>query len=225
MEALIRWRHPKHGLLQPAAFLPLIERSSLALPVGWWILDEACRQLAKWRKQGRTDLRVGVNLFAAQFLSAGLIRQVLDALARHALEPSALELEITETIALNDADHAVAQLRQLRDLGVRIAMDDFGTGYASLLTLKRFPLTTLKIDRGFVRDLVTDAAGAAITRAMLSMGNELGLEIIAEGIESEEQANFLRARGCQGGQGYLYGKPSPAVRFARTRKGKIARSA
>ena len=225
MEALIRWCHPKHGVLQPAAFLPIIETSSLALPVGWWILDEACRQLAKWRKQGRTDLRVGVNLFAAQFLSANLIRQVLDALSRYGLEPSALELEITETIALHDADHAVAQLRKLRDLGVRIAMDDFGTGYASLLTLKRFPLTTLKIDRGFVRDLLTDVAGAAITRAMLSMGNELGLEIIAEGIESEEQADFLRARGCQGGQGYLYGKPAPAVSFARTRREKLSRSA
>jgi diguanylate cyclase (GGDEF)-like protein/PAS domain S-box-containing protein len=231
MEALIRWHHPKHGLLQPTTFLPILERSSLALQVGWWILDEACRQLAKWHKQGRTDLRVGVNLFAAQFLSAGLIRQVLDTLAKHNLEPSALELEITETIALNDADQAVAQLKQLRDLGVRIAMDDFGTGYASLLTLKRFPLTTLKIDRGFVRDLFTDPAAAAIIGAMLAMGNELRLEIIAEGIESENQAQFLRAKGCEGGQGYLYGRPAPAdswlqsVSPARTPKARISRSA
>lgn len=215
VEALLRWQHPERGLLPPRDFLPALESSSLALPIGTWVLNEACRQLAEWRRCGLRDLRMSVNLFAAQFLSAGLVPQVVAALGKHRIEPSALELEITEQIALHDTDHALLQIRRLSELGVRIAIDDFGTGYASLLTLQRFPLTTLKIDRGFVCDLLTDTSCAAITRATLSMAAELKLETIAEGIESEDQAAFLRARGCHGGQGFLYGEPAPAADFIR----------
>lgn len=225
VEALLRWQHPERGLLSPRDFLSVIEASSLALPIGTWVLNEACRQLAEWRRYGLRDLRMSVNLFAAQFLSAGLVPQVVSALTKHRIEPSALELEITERIALHDTDHALLKIQRLSELGVRIAIDDFGTGYASLLTLQRFPLTTLKIDRGFVGDLLTDASCAAITRATLSMAAELKLETIAEGIESEAQAAFLRARGCYGGQGFLYGEPAPAAEFVRSAELYMPRSA
>lgn len=225
VEALLRWQHPERGLLLPGDFVEVIEYSSLALPVGTWVLNEACRQLAEWRKHGRRDLRMSVNLFAAQFLSAGLVPHVIAALANHRIEPSALELEITERIALHDTDHALLQLRRLSDLGVRIAIDDFGTGYASLITLQRFPLTTLKIDRGFVGDLLTNPSCAAITGATLSMAAELQLETIAEGVETEDQAAFLRARGCYGGQGFLYGEPATAPEFLRRSELRIPRSA
>ncbi|WP_374889110.1 sensor domain-containing phosphodiesterase [Ensifer soli] len=210
MEALIRWQHPERGLLLPATFLPALEESSLALPIGWWVLDEACRQMARWRDAGRGDIRVGVNLFAAQFRSGNLAQHVTDTLSRHDLKPEQLELEVTETIALHKDDLSLAAIRELREIGVRIAFDDFGTGYASLSSLQRFPLTTLKIDRRFVRDLISNPQDAAITRAMLSMGTDLGLETIAEGIETVEQEQVLKLLGCRCGQGYLYGKPVPA---------------
>ncbi|WP_455271090.1 putative bifunctional diguanylate cyclase/phosphodiesterase [Rhizobium herbae] len=210
MEALIRWQHPEHGLLFPGAFLPAIESSSLALPVGWWVLNEACRQAAEWRAGGLPAIKVSVNLFAAQYRAGTLVQHVTDALAEHGLAPSALGLEVTETIALLNDDHAVAAVRTLHDLGVGIAFDDFGTGYASLSSLQRFPLTTLKIDRSFISDMLVNPHDAAITRAMLTMGNELGLETIAEGIETEEQETALRLLGCKSGQGYRYGKALPA---------------
>ncbi|WP_068957312.1 sensor domain-containing phosphodiesterase [Pararhizobium polonicum] len=214
MEALIRWRHPEHGLMFPAAFLPALESSSLALPVGWWVLNEACRQAAEWLAQGHAPIKVSVNLFAAQYRAGTLVQHVVDALAEHGLPPSALGLEVTETIALLNDDHAFAAVRALRDLGVDIAFDDFGTGYASLSSLQRFPLTTLKIDRSFISDMLDNRHDAAITRAMLTMGNELGLETIAEGIETEEQEIALRLLGCKAGQGYRYGKALPAEQAA-----------
>lgn len=210
VEALIRWQHPERGLLLPGAFLPAIKTSALALPVGAWVLDEACRQMAAWRDAGLPIGQVGVNLFSAQFRAGDLAVQVLDALARHSLDPTALELEITERVALQNDDRVLDTVRVLHARGVRITFDDFGTGYASLSTLRRFPLTVLKIDRAFVADLLTDAEDAAITRAIIALSSELGLETVAEGIETAEQEAALRALGCKVGQGYRYGRAMPA---------------
>ena len=213
-EALLRWRHPGRGLLAPAAFLPALETHALAAQLGWWILDEACRQNAVWRRAGLAPIRMGVNLFAAQFRAGTLAQAVEEALHRHGLPPDALELEITETIVLRHDDETLAPLRELHASGVGIAFDDFGTGYASLSTLKRFPLTRLKIDRGFVRDLLTDSDDEAIVRAVLAMGHSLGLEVIAEGVETAEQEALLLALGCQRGQGYRYGRALTPDAFA-----------
>ncbi len=214
-EGLLRWQHPERGLLLPGAFLPALKTSSLPQPVGRWVIDEACRQLTEWRAAGLDIGRVSVNLFSGHFRSGTLAGHVLEALETHDIEPSMLELEVTEMIALHHDEHSLASLREIRDLGVRIAFDDFGTGYASLSTLQRFPLTALKIDRSFVRDVVTNPHDAAITRAVVGMGNELGLETIAEGIETAEQEAALRAFGCQSGQGYRYARPMPADAFMR----------
>lgn len=209
-EALIRWQHPERGLLLPSTFLPSLEQSSLALEVGWWVLEEACRQSAEWRAAGHSDIKMGVNLFPVQLRSPNICQKVLEAIERHGLHPSQLELEITETVALNDDSRSLEVLTTLRNLGVRIAFDDFGTGYASLSSLQRYPLTTLKIDRGFVQDMLTTPRDAAITRALITMSTDLGLETIAEGIENPAQEAALRALGCRAGQGYLYGRPMPA---------------
>lgn len=213
-EALLRWEHPERGLLMPGAFLHGIEAGSLALHVGWWTLDEACRQAAEWRAAGLPPIRIGVNLFTAQFRAGTLVESVTEALGRHGLPPAALELEVTETIALQHDDSVLEPLRALHRLGVAIAFDDFGTGYASLSTLKRFPLTTLKIDRSFVKDLLRDEHDAAIVSAVLTMGRGLGLAVIAEGIETAEQEAALKAMGCSLGQGYRYGRAVPPAAFA-----------
>lgn len=205
-EALIRWRHPVRGTLPPGAFLRHIVASALEEPVGWWILDEACKQLADWRLAGLPNIRIGVNLFPAQFLSGALVGRVETAVRDAAIDPSALELEITETTALDDVGLARSQIECLRAIGVRVAFDDFGTGYASLATLTRMPFTTLKIDRGFVRDIGTQGHGAVVTRSMLAIAREMEVEAIAEGVETEEQRSFLADHGCDVGQGYLFGK-------------------
>ncbi|MDO9418804.1 putative bifunctional diguanylate cyclase/phosphodiesterase [Pararhizobium sp.] len=221
-EALIRWQHPERGLLQPAAFLPALEQTSLALDVGWWVLDEACRQQALWRQAGHYNLKMSINLFPAQLKSPHLVRKISDAMRAYRLDPSMLELEVTETIALHDDDRSFEVLTELRGLGIGIAFDDFGTGYASLSSLQRYPLTTLKIDKGFVRDIINKPRDAAITRALIAMSTDLGLQTIAEGIETREQEEAIRALGCPAGQGYLFGKPMPAsdmdIRLAGLRR-------
>lgn len=205
-EALIRWNHPDLGLLLPGAFLPSLEQSSLASDIGWWTIEEACQMAADLNQQdGR--YRIAVNLFPQQFRSPHLCDRVSDALERHQVAPEWLELEITEEVALNDADASVQALKAIRDIGVGVAFDDFGTGFASLSSLQRYPLTTLKIDRGFIRDIRTRTSDAAITRALVAMSTEMGLRTVAEGIEGPEQESVLREIGCQEGQGYLYGRP------------------
>lgn len=205
-EALIRWNHPDLGLLLPGAFLPSLEQSSLASDIGWWTIEEACQMAADLNRQdGR--YRIAVNLFPQQFRSPHLCDRVSDALERHQVAPEWLELEITEEVALNDADASVQALKAIRDIGVGVAFDDFGTGFASLSSLQRYPLTTLKIDRGFIRDIRTRTSDAAITRALVAMSTEMGLRTVAEGIEGPEQESVLREIGCQEGQGYLYGRP------------------
>lgn len=193
----------------------MLETSELADAVGDWTIDEACRQLVLWRDQGVCISRVAVNLFTAQLRSGNLSGTVKAALSRHNLEPPQLELEITENIALVNDDHLLEPLRQLHELGVGITLDDFGTGYASLSTLKRIPLTRLKIDRGFVRNLLTDPYDAAIVTAVLTMGRKMGIKVVAEGIENAAQEAFLVANGCEKAQGYLYSKPVDAMAFAR----------
>jgi diguanylate cyclase (GGDEF)-like protein/PAS domain S-box-containing protein len=212
-EALLRWNHPSRGLLPPAAFLHALEAGPRAGAVGDWAIEEACRQAARWRRSGRL-LRVGVNLFSEQLRSGRLEDTVKAALRRWKLPGEALELELTETIALSHDDATLAPLHALRNIGVGIAFDDFGTGFASLATLKRFPLTRLKIDRSFISDLGTDAHDRAIAEAVLALGRGLELNVVAEGIETAEQEAFLGARGCDEGQGYRYGRPCSSTDFA-----------
>ncbi|SAL87488.1 response regulator receiver modulated diguanylate cyclase/phosphodiesterase [Caballeronia choica] len=213
-EALIRWLHPKHGLLAPAAFLPALEGGSLAAAVGSWILDEACAQAALWRRSGAPDFRIGVNLFGAQFRTNDLASEVFSTLERHGLPPEALELEVTENIGL---DHNVLEtLQRLRDCGVGIAFDDFGTGYASLSLLKRYPLSRIKIDRCFVQSMLESERDASVIRAILYMARSFDLETTAEGVETEEQRESLRRLGCEEGQGFLFSRPLPAPQFADT---------
>jgi diguanylate cyclase (GGDEF)-like protein/PAS domain S-box-containing protein len=213
-EALLRWNHPVRGLLSPAAFMPVLETHPLAYEVGCWVLDESCRTLATWRRQDRSPLRMSVNLFAAQLRSGTLADVVEATLARHGLAPGDLELEVTETIALRHDDQDLAPLRSLRARGVGIAFDDFGTGFASLSALKDFPLTRLKIDRSFVSDLCTNRHSEAIVRGVITIGRSLALDVIAEGIETEEQVVRLREWQCASGQGYFYGRAVSAHDFA-----------
>ena len=213
-EALLRWNHPVRGLLHPAAFMAVLETHPLAYEIGCWVLDRSCQTLAAWRIQGLPPLRMSVNLFAAQLRSGTLVEVVEATLARHGLAPGDLELEVTETIALRHGDNDLAPLRSLCKRGVGIAFDDFGTGFASLSALKDFPLTRLKIDRSFVRDVCSNRHSAAIVRGVITIGRSLGLDVIAEGIETKEQVAHLRKWRCASGQGYLYGKPVSASDFA-----------
>ncbi|WP_454827998.1 putative bifunctional diguanylate cyclase/phosphodiesterase [Paraburkholderia xenovorans] len=213
-EALLRWRHPQKGLLGPGAFLPAIEAGLLAPRIGDWIISMACEQAARWRSLV-PDFRVGVNLFGAQFRTGDLADKVLAALQAFNLPPAALELEITENIILRHDEHMLGPLRELHQRGVGIAFDDYGTGYASLSMLKRYPLSRLKIDQTFVRAMLESPPDAAIIRAILYLGHSFGLEVIAEGVETGEQAARLRKKGCETAQGFLFGKPMPAEEFAR----------
>lgn len=214
-EALLRWRHPTRGLLLPHDFLAGLEASVVAEDAGDWIIETAVRQAAIWRRS-RPDFTLAVNLFGAQFRDGQLATKVLEALERHDLPPEALELEITENIILRHDDTMLEPLNRLREAGVRVAFDDFGTGYASLSMLKRFPLTKLKIDRSFTTDLDGGEIGGAIVNAIISMTRSLSLEVIAEGVETRWQADLLRAAGCNLAQGYLYGVPESIELFERT---------
>lgn len=207
VEALLRWQHPKRGMVPPDQFIPTAEKAGLIVPIGAWVLDEACRQMALWRDTVKADWTMAVNLSAVQFAHAGLTLMVAATLARHALEPSYLVLEITESTAMRDVDSSMLILRQLTEMGVHISIDDFGTGYSSLLYLKRFPASELKIDRGFVRDLASNAEDAAIISAIVALGRTLNLNIVAEGVETSMQQEFLTRLGCTSLQGFLLGRP------------------
>ena len=212
-EALLRWEHPQQGLLLPATFIDLAEKTGLIIPIGEWVLNEACRQMRLWYAQGYEDWRIAVNLSALQFCHAGLVKSVAAALDRHQLPANSLTLEITETTAMSDADASMTVLQQLSDMGVDLSIDDFGTGYSSLMYLKRLPANELKIDRGFVRDLEHDSDDAAIVSAIVALGQALGLRIVAEGVETDVQQSFLTRLGCNSLQGYLLGHPLPADGF------------
>ncbi|MCF7542735.1 putative bifunctional diguanylate cyclase/phosphodiesterase [Pseudomonas petrae] len=212
-EALVRWNHPQHGLLMPDKFIGLAEKTGLIIPIGEWVLNEACRQMKRWYDSGFTDWRIAVNLSALQFSHVGLVETVADALATHGLPANCLTLEITETTAMSDADASMTVLQKLSDMHVDLSIDDFGTGYSSLMYVKRLPANELKIDRGFVRDLEHDSDDAAIVSAIVALGQALNLRIVAEGVETASQQNFLTRLGCDSLQGYLLGYPQPAERF------------
>jgi len=212
-EALLRWQHPQHGLLLPDRFIGLAEKTGLIIPIGEWVLDEACRQMRQWLDQGRKGWRMAVNLSAIQFCHTGLVDSVASALRDNDLPANCLTLEITETTAMHDADASLTVLQRLSDMGVDLSIDDFGTGYSSLMYLKRLPANELKIDRGFVRDLEQDSDDAAIVSAIVALGQALGLRIVAEGVETDGQQDFLTRLGCDSLQGYLLGQPVPAEQF------------
>jgi diguanylate cyclase len=212
-EALLRWQHPERGIVSPAEFIELAEKTGMIIPIGEWVLDQACRQMRQWYEQDHRDWRVAVNLSALQFCHAGLIDSVAKALQQHALPANCLTLEITETTAMSDADATLQVLNRLAEMGVDLSIDDFGTGYSSLLYLKRLPANELKIDRGFVSDLVHDSDDAAIISAIVALGQALNLRIVAEGVETQQQKSFLTELGCNSLQGFLLGHPLPADQF------------
>jgi EAL domain-containing protein (putative c-di-GMP-specific phosphodiesterase class I) len=213
MEALIRWQHPQRGMVPPDRFIPIAEETGLIVPIGRWVLEEACRQGRRWHDAGHTGLRIGVNLSARQFRQVDLHAQVLDVLETSGLPSEALELELTESMLMDDPESAAETMQHLGGIGVRLAIDDFGTGYSSLAYLKRFPVGRLKIDRSFVNDLSTDPNDAAIVSAVVAMAGSLNMEVIAEGVETREQLRYLEAHGCSVVQGYLFSQPKPASEF------------
>ncbi|MGV6395040.1 putative bifunctional diguanylate cyclase/phosphodiesterase [Pseudomonas caspiana] len=210
VEALIRWQHPEHGMVPPDLFIPLAEQNGTIIAIGEWVLDQACRQLREWHDQGFTDLRMAVNLSTVQLHHSELPRVVNNLLQIYRLPPRSLELEVTETGLMEDISTAAQHLLSLRRSGALIAIDDFGTGYSSLSYLKSLPLDKIKIDKSFVQDLIDDDDDATIVRAIIQLGKSLGMQVIAEGVETVEQEAYIISEGCHEGQGYLYSKPLPA---------------
>jgi predicted signal transduction protein with EAL and GGDEF domain len=215
-EALIRWQHPTRGLILPASFIPLAEKIGLIVPIGEWTIREACRQMSEWRAAGYTDWTIAVNLSAMQFNHPDLLALVQQTLDRYELDPGCLVLEITESTAMRDPDASMSILQKLHQMGVRISIDDFGTGYSSLLYLKRLPAGELKIDRGFVRELLPGTEDAAIISAIIALGHTLNLEIVAEGVETIAQQELLTSLGCNSLQGFLLGRPMPPDQLIAT---------
>ncbi len=214
-EALIRWRHPELGLVPPGRFIPIAEDSGLIVPIGEWVLHEACWQVAAWQAAGLPDLTVAVNLSAVQFKRGDVERTVTGALKESAIDPAFLELELTESILIKDTESVLATVRRLKALGVKLSIDDFGTGYSSLSYLKRFNVDKLKIDQSFIRDLAVDPENEAIVRAVIQMARSLNLRTVAEGVEAENILDSLRSYGCDEAQGYYFARPLPAVEFER----------
>ena len=217
-EALLRWQHPELGLILPGEFIPLAEMSGLIVPIGRWVLQTACAQMRVWQQLGYHDLAIAVNLSSRQFQQTDLVRQVAEALERSSIAPRCLDLEITESNAMQNAELSIGALKDLKNLGVSLSMDDFGTGYSSLNYLKRFPIDRIKIDQSFVRDVTDDPDDAAIASAVIAMAHSLKLTVVAEGVETEEQLSFLRLKNCDEMQGYLVSRPVPAPDFEKLLK-------
>ncbi|HEU4963495.1 MAG TPA: EAL domain-containing protein [Bacilli bacterium] len=214
METLIRWVHPELGFISPGTFIPLAEESGLILPISDWVLKTACRQNKAWQDAGFAPMRVAVNLSARQFQHRNLVESVVQALSETKLDPQWLELEITETILMENMEEVISTLEELREMGITIAIDDFGTGYSSLSYLKKFPIDSLKIDRSFVQDITDAEEDAQIARAIITLGHSLQLNVVAEGVETAGQLEFLRENGCDEMQGFYFSKPLPADEFA-----------
>ena len=212
-EALLRWNHPERGTIQPAAFIPVLEETGLIVPVGEWVLRRACEDLKTWQRAGVPAIPVAVNLSARQFRQQDLDQRIHAIVRSAAVDPSLIELEITESQLMQDPEHAIRVLRSLGSAGLRIAVDDFGTGYSSLAYLTRFPLASLKIDRSFVADVLEDEADATIVRTIVDMAHTLGFTVVAEGVETDPQAAFLRGLGCEQAQGFLFARPMPVADF------------
>jgi len=219
-EALVRWQHPEFGIISPATFIPLAEETGLIMPISDWVLEEALRQARVWRDAGLPEITVAVNLSALQFRQRILNEQISALLKKYELPPHVLDLELTESILMQGIDSALSMLHELSIMGVGLSIDDFGTGYSSLSYLKRFPIQKLKIDQSFVRDVTSDSNDATMVKTIILMAHSLKLHVIAEGVETEEQADFLRASGCEQAQGYLFGRPVPAVEFTKLLQSK-----
>jgi predicted signal transduction protein with EAL and GGDEF domain len=214
VEALIRWAHPILGLLSPLEFIPMAEETGLIVPIGEWTLHAACRQNKAWQEAGLAHINMCVNVSARQFKEKNWVSRVAGALRENRLEAKYLELELTETLIMQDVDQAIATMRELQVLGVQLSIDDFGTGYSSLAALKRFPVGRLKIDKSFIDDVLRDESSNAVAKAIISLGQNLHLRVIAEGVETEAQAAFLRENQCDEMQGFLFSKPIPAAGIA-----------
>ncbi len=209
MEALVRWQEPETGLVPPAQFIPLAEETRLIIPIGEWVLRSACHQLVQWQEAGLPINKVSVNLSARQFQQKDLVEMVNWILNEAGLSPGNLELEITETLAMHDVEYTIKKLGRLKDMGIEISIDDFGTGYTSLSYLKRFPIDTLKVDKSFVQEIANNASDAAIVSTVIGLGRSLKLKVVAEGVETENQLEFLRRQRCDEMQGYLFSRPLP----------------
>ncbi|MCP4596371.1 bifunctional diguanylate cyclase/phosphodiesterase [Neptuniibacter sp.] len=213
-EVLIRWIHPERGIISPAEFIPIAEETGLIVPIGWWILESACNQLKEWSRSDETKhLQLSVNVSARQFSQINFVEETIDILERTEIDPNLLKLELTETVVLTDVDETIAKMNELRLFGIRFSLDDFGTGYSSLSHLKKLPLEQLKIDQSFVRDITTDPDDAEIVQTIIAMSYNLGLSVIAEGVETQKQKEFLELSRCKNFQGYLLGKPMPINEF------------
>jgi diguanylate cyclase (GGDEF)-like protein/PAS domain S-box-containing protein len=213
VEALIRWQRPRHGVILPARFIPIAEESGLILPIGRWALDSACQQARAWQDEGLPPVSVAINVSAVELRAKDFLSSVQQILEHTRLEPRFLELELTETFMMQDWKSIAEILRALKGLGVRIALDDFGTGYSSLSYMKRFPIDSLKIDQSFVRDMTTDSDDASIVSAVINMGRSLNMRVVAEGIQTRDQFEFLKDRHCPEGQGYFFAPPVPAAQL------------
>jgi len=211
-EALVRWRHPSRGLVLPDSFIALAEEVGLIIPIGEQVMRLACQDATGWP----TEIRLALNVSVAQFRSAQLIDTLLHAVQVSGFDPSRLDIEITESVLMRDTQATLVKLQRLRDLGMRIVMDDFGTGYSSLSYLRSFPIDKLKIDQCFLRDIDTDGSAKAIVRAVVHLGRALGIPVVAEGVETEEQFGWLRAEGCSEGQGFLLSRPCAAESVMET---------
>jgi diguanylate cyclase (GGDEF)-like protein len=220
-EALVRWQHSTEGLVSPVKFIPIAEANGEIVPIGEWILRTACAQNRRWQLAGLPALRISVNLSARQFEQTNLVEMVRQILAQTELEAAYLELEVTESALMTDIERSVTTLTQLRELGVSLALDDFGTGYCSLNYLQRFPVNMLKIDRSFVKDVLSNPNSATITDAIIALAKSLGLTITAEGIETKEQLDYLQARGCDEGQGFYFSRPANADTITKLLKDSL----
>jgi EAL domain-containing protein (putative c-di-GMP-specific phosphodiesterase class I) len=218
LEALVRWRHRERGLISPAQFIPLAEESGLIVPIGEWVLRTACAQCQLWRSNGLPHLKVAVNLSARQFREHGLDEMVTRIMQEVGLEPEALELELTESIIMQSSHDTLAVMQRLSELGVTFSIDDFGTGYSNLAYLKRFPVDVLKVDRSFVKDIPDDLDDAAIADAIITMAHSLGMQVIAEGVETEQQRVFMRSHGCDAMQGFFFSRPLPVEEVSQLLK-------
>ena len=214
MEALIRWFHPEKGMVSPADFIPISEETGSIIPIGEWVIRTACFQLKEWQKNNDVNLTIAINLSPRQFGHHHLIPCIDEAIRQSGLAPHCLEVEITEGVLVEDVQAAIAILEKINSMGIKTSIDDFGTGYSSLAYLKRFPINKLKIDQSFVKDIQVDSNDEAIVTSVIRLGQSMGMQVIAEGVETEAQLQFLIKQGCDEGQGYLLGRPMNAADFA-----------
>ena len=214
VEALLRWQHPTRGLVMPAEFIDVAEQTGLIVPLGQWVLETACVQLERWSKRVETSgITMAVNVSALQFHQTGFVSAVLSALEKTGADPHRLKLELTESLLINNLEDVVGKMQSLKDKGIKLSLDDFGTGYSSLLHLKRLPLDELKIDKGFINEILTHPKDAAIAKMVISLASSMGLKVIAEGVETEAQRDYLARHDCHKYQGYLFSRPLPIAQL------------